>query len=100
MNAASNLGSFQARLRRLLERAKERKEQAEGSCRQPDPRRTNKLLKQGHRKMTKTVQTLRSLRARKSLPSALREELLEAANGLRVDFRTLRARVRCPDDAG
>jgi hypothetical protein len=84
----------------MLERAKERKEQAEGSCREPDLRRTKQFLKQAIRQMIKVVHTLRSLRARKSLPQAVREQLFEAADGVRVDLRTLRGGVRCPDDAG
>jgi hypothetical protein len=98
VTAASDLASLQSRLLRLLESAKERKEEAEDSCREPDPRRTRKLLKEAARKMIKVVQTLRSRRARNSLSTTLREALLELASGVRVDMSTLRGRVRCPDD--
>jgi hypothetical protein len=100
VTAATDLGSFQTRLRSLLESAKLRKEQAEGFCREPDARRAKQRLKQAMRKTIKVVATLRSLRARKNLPTALREELIQATDGVRVDLRTLRRAVRCPDDAG
>ena len=99
MNAASDLGSYQSRLRRLLESAKSRKDQAEDFCRQPSSRRTNKRLKQADRKMSKVGQTLRSLGARRTVPDLLRTELLAAADAVRADLRTLRRTVRCPDDA-
>jgi hypothetical protein len=99
VNAASELGSFQARLGRGLEKAKARKEAAEQSCREPDARRTKKLLKKAVRKAISFVRTLRSRRARKSLPQALRDELVQAADGVRVDLQALRSGVQCPDDA-
>jgi titin len=100
VNAAADLGSFQARLRRQLERAKGRKDQAEAFCREPDAHRTNQRLKQAFQQVSKVGQTLRSLRARRTLPDALRAELLEQAERVRNDLRTLRRNVRCPDDAG
>jgi trimeric autotransporter adhesin len=100
VNAAADLGSFQSRLPRLLESAKVRKDQAEDFCREPDSRRTSKRLKQADRKMSKVGQTLRSLRARRTLPDLLRRELLEAAIAVRADLRTLRRAVGCPNDAG
>jgi hypothetical protein len=99
VSAATDLGSFQDKLRRTLEAAKARKEQAEALCREPDLRRAKKRLKQGGQQMTKVGRTLRSLRARKSLPPARREALLATANGIRLDLRTLGGAVRCPDDA-
>ena len=96
--AAPDLGSFQDKLRRQLESAKQRKEQAEDACGEPNARRTNTRLKQAIRKMIQVMHTLRSLRAKKSLPDALRAELLEAADGVRADLRTLRRAVHCPDD--
>ncbi|HXJ33948.1 MAG TPA: right-handed parallel beta-helix repeat-containing protein [Candidatus Eisenbacteria bacterium] len=98
--AASDLGSFQGRLRRLLEKAKEHEEQAEESCRTPDTRRSRKLLKQAFRDTMKVTQALRSLRARKSLAPTLRGQLLEAANGIQADLRRLKLGVHCPQDAG
>lgn len=100
MTAASDLGSLQTRLQGLLERAKERKEQAEASCGDSDTRGTRKLLKQAFRRMVEVVRTLRSKRARKSIPAVLREALLEAADGVRGDLRTLKQSVACPDDVG
>ena len=99
MDAASDLGPFQDKLRRTLERAKERKEQAETLCQEPDLRRAKKRLKQAGQQMTKVGRTLRSLRARKSLPPARREALLATADGIRRDLRALGGSVRCPDDA-
>jgi parallel beta-helix repeat protein len=99
VNAATDLGTIQPRLRSLLEGAKARKDEAEGFCREPDPRRTNKRLKQSDRKVVKIGQTLRSLRARKTLPDPLRTDLLAAADAIRGDLRALRQAVSCPDDA-
>jgi hypothetical protein len=100
VGAASDLGALRPRLLGLLEKAKERKELAEASCLEPDVRGAKKHLKRAIRKMIEVVRTLRSRRARKSLPDALREELLAAAEGVRDDLRTLKQAVRCPDDAG
>jgi hypothetical protein len=96
VTAASDLGSFQNRLLRLLEKAKERKEEAEASCREADRRRTKNLLKQAKRKMITAVRTLRSRRARRSLPPVLREELLGVTDAVRGDLGTLRGAVQCP----
>lgn len=99
VTAASDLGALQPRLQRLLEKAKERKEQAESACLEVDPRSTKKRLKQAIRKLIEVERTLRTRRARKTIPDALREALLAVADGLRLDLRTLRGAVRCPDDA-
>jgi hypothetical protein len=90
---------LRAKLRRQLERAKNRKEAAEDACREPNARRTGTRLKQAGQKMTQLGRTLRSRRASKSIPSALRDTLLQSAEALRSDLRTLREQVRCPDDA-
>jgi hypothetical protein len=100
VTAAPDLESFETRLRRQLESAKERKERAEDFCRDPNLRRTKTNLKYATRAMLSVVRTLRSRRARKSLPNVLRDELLQAADGIRGDLRTLRGGVRCPDDTG
>jgi hypothetical protein len=97
--AASDLGSYQDKLRRQLERAKAKKEEAEGLCREPDLRHTKKRLQQSGRWVDKVGRTLRAVRARKTLPPARRVELLAAADGIRADLRTLGGRVRCPADA-
>jgi hypothetical protein len=99
VSAASDLATFQNRLRNLLTRAKERKERAEAACRENDRRHTGNFLKQSLRKTTKVAQALRARRARKVLSSALREELLQAVDGVQGDLRLLRGSVRCPDDA-
>jgi parallel beta-helix repeat protein len=97
--AASDLGSYQDKLRRLLERAKAKKEEAEGLCGEPDLRHAKKRIQQSGRWVEKVGRTLRAVRARKNLPPARRAELLAAADGIRADLRTLGGRVRCPDDA-
>jgi hypothetical protein len=97
--ASSDLGVLQARLSELLLLAKERKEQAEDACREPDPRDTRKQLKKAGRKTIAVLHTLRTRRAKKSVPVALREALLEAADGIRIDLQALKRAVRCPEDA-
>jgi hypothetical protein len=98
--AATDPSPLQTRLLRLLGKAKERKEQAEGACLEPDVRGTKQRLKKAIRKTIEVTRTLRSRRARRSLEDALRDELLAAVEGLRADLRTLKQAVRCPDDAG
>jgi hypothetical protein len=99
VNAAPDLGTLQARLRELVELAKDRKEQAEDACREPDSHDTKKQLKKAGRKVNAVLHILRSRRARKFLPPMLREELLATADAIRGDLQTLKREVRCPDDA-
>ena len=100
VNAAAGLQQqLQAKLRRQLESARDRKEEAEEACREPNAKRTDRRLKQSGQRMTQLGRTLRSLRARKSIPSALRDSLRQAAESVRSDLRTLREQVRCPEDA-
>lgn len=97
--AAVEPGPLQTRLLELLGRAKERKEAAEAACLEPDVRGTKKLLKQAGRRMVDLGLTLRARRAKKSIPAELRDALREAADGVRLDLRTLKKDVDCPDDA-
>jgi parallel beta-helix repeat protein len=99
VSTASDLGSYQDKLRRLLERAKAKKEEAEGLCLEPDLRHAKKRIQQSGRWADKVGRTLRTVRARKTLPPARRTDLLAVADGIRADLRTLGGRVRCPDDA-
>ena len=89
MVTASDVGSYQDKLRRLLERAKAKKEEAEGLCSEPDLRHAKKRLQQSGRWVDKVGRTLSAVRARKTLPPARRVELLAATDGMRADLRTL-----------
>ena len=78
---------------------KDRKEQAESACREADLRDARKQLRKAGQRTDTVLHILRSRRAKRSIPPALREALLEAADGIRVDLRALKSVVRCPDDA-
>ena len=92
-------GRLQTRLLEFLARAKERKEAAEAACLEPDLRRTRKLLNQARIKTVEVGRKLRSRQAKKSIPKELRDALREALGGVRLDLRTLKRDVVCPDDA-
>jgi hypothetical protein len=97
--AAVEPGRLQTRLLEFLARAKERKEAAEAACLEPDLRRTRKLLKQVGQKTLEVSRKLRSRQAKKAIPEELLEALRNAVEGLRLDLRTLKRDLTCPDDA-
>jgi hypothetical protein len=99
VNATPELQPVQAKLRRQLERARQRKEAAEDACGEGNARRTMTRLHHAGQKLAQVGRTLRSRKARKAAPNALRDPLLQSAEGIRSDLRTLRQQVRCPDDA-
>jgi hypothetical protein len=92
-------GLVQNRLLELLARAKERKEAAETACLEPDARSTRNLLKKAGRRAVDLGKVLRTRRAKKTIPAELREALLAAVDGVRLDLKTLKRDVDCPDDA-
>ena len=82
-----------------LTKARERTEGAQTLCGRSDAKHTHKRLKQAIRKMIQFGRRLRSKADRRSVPLALRAELIEAGNAIRGDLKLLRDQVRCPDDA-
>ncbi len=99
VSASNELGAQQTKLRQQLEKAQQGVQQAEAFCRAPKRGRTKSRLAEAIREMTRVSRTLRSHRAKKSIPPVLRDGLLEAADGLHADLRALKRGVRCPDDA-
>ena len=97
--AALEPGKLQTRLLELLGRAKERKEEAEAACLESDVRRTKKLLKQAGLKTVEAGRKLRSRQAKKAIAAELRDALRETLVAVRLDLRTLKRDVACPDDA-
>jgi len=100
VNASSQLGSFQTRIRQQVEKAKSRKEDAEARCRAGDDRHTKSGLAKAIRKMIQLKHALGSPHARKTIPQAVRDGLRAEATAIQNDLRTLKGSVRCPEDAG
>src|SRR5204862_4517601 len=99
VNGSTALGPLTTKLQKQFQKARDRKEQAEGFCRQPNVRRTKGALKKTIRKMVQIAKTLRSRQARKSIPDPLRGQLATDADVVRADLATLKGAVRCPGDA-
>ena len=97
VGAARDLAKLQPKLRDQAEKAKAHKEKAAALCRQASERRTRNALRPAINKMSQFERTLRSRRAR-SIPQALKDELLATAGGLLLDMRALQAALRCPED--
>jgi len=99
VSASTALGPLATRLQNQLQKARDRKEQADGFCRQPNVRRTKSALKKAIRKLVQVGKTLRSRKAQNSMPDPLRQQLLSDADAIRVDLRSLKSALRCPADA-
>ena len=99
VNASTSLGALATRLQNQLQKARDRKEQADGFCRQPNVRRTRQALKKAIRKMVVVGKTLRSRKARNSIPDPLRQQLLTDAGDVLVDLRALKGALQCPAGA-
>ena len=100
MTAESNLGVFRAKLVQNLSKAKGGEEAGGSACAASDLKRTHRRLGQAIRGMIQFAHHLRTLRARKKLPGALRADLLAEGNPVTDDARRLERTVRCPADAG
>lgn len=99
VRAAPDLGPLGTKVEQQVEKAKQRKEEAEGRCREGNLRRAKSVLKKGVRKLVQIGQTLGSRQARRSMPPALREAFRLAADGIQDDLQQLKRAVRCPEDA-
>jgi CSLREA domain-containing protein len=99
VNAESALGTFQPKLARNVEKARERKLDAEGVCRGSNLKKTKKRLQQSAKALTQFAHRLKGLPARRKLDAAVRQRFLDEAAPIEQDLRTLRGRVSCPGDA-
>ena len=82
-----------------LTKARGRKEEAQGLCRTSDAKDAHSHLGQAIRKMIQFLNRLQSNTGRRSIPAALRAELIAAGNGIKDDLRTLRGALDCPNAA-
>jgi hypothetical protein len=96
---ATGIARQQAQLVDQLTKAKDRKDAAEGLCRSADTKHARTRLKQAIRTMIQYEQRLRSNTGRRLIPSALGAELIADGEGIRVDLKTLRDALRCPENA-
>jgi hypothetical protein len=99
VNASTALGALAPKLQKQIQKARDRKEQADGFCRQPNVRRTKGALKKTIRIMVQVGKTLRSRKAQRSIPDPVRQQMLTDADAVRVDLRTLKAKLQCPAGA-
>jgi len=74
-------------------------EGGESLCSSSAAKYARRHLTQAIRKMIQYGQRLRSKPARRSMPSELRTELMAAGDAIETDLRSLRGKLRCPDDA-
>jgi hypothetical protein len=72
---------------------------ARTACAASDTKRVRKGLLQAAKRLQQYVKRLRGRSARRTIPSQLLTDLLDAGDALRSDVKTLRASVRCPGDA-
>jgi hypothetical protein len=99
LNAETQLGTFKAKLIHNVEKAKERKLDAERVCRDANLKKTKKRLQQSAKALTQYAHRLNGLPARKKLETAIRQGFLDEAAPIKADLTTLRGTVSCPGDA-
>jgi len=95
----SDLGASGPKLVKNLSRAKEAEEAGGSACAASDSKRARKGLKQAFRGMLEYMHHLRTLRAGKKLPEAVRTDLLAAGTPITHDVKILQRTVQCPADA-
>jgi len=99
MTDAPDLGPLHTKLQQQLEKAKQRQQQSETRCRALNLHRAKSNLAGEIRSVIQVKQTLRSRKAKQTMPAARRDALLGATGALQTDLRTLRGALRCPADA-
>jgi len=98
IDGESALDGFRSKLVTDLSRARDNEEAARSACASSDPKRGGRRLKGTIRAMIQYARHLKSLRARKKLPAALRNGLLAAGNPIESDLRVLKRALQCPAD--
>jgi hypothetical protein len=99
LNAGPALGDFAPKLAHNVDKARLRKVDAEALCRTSNVKKTRKRLQQATKELTLYVHRLNGLAARKKLDPAVRQLFVDEGTPIQRDLRTLRAALRCPDDA-
>jgi concanavalin A-like lectin/glucanase superfamily protein len=99
LNAAPALGDLAAKLAHTVDKARQRKVDAEALCRTSNAKKTRKRLQQATKELTLYVHRLNGLAARKKLDPAVRQQFVDEGTPIQRDLRMLRAALRCPDDA-
>jgi hypothetical protein len=89
------LGKLQPKLVKAAEKAKTRKEAAEGFCAQGDAKGVKRQLKKVVRKLIQFSHRLRSNQARKTVDERVREPFALEADAIQNDARTLLTAPTC-----
>jgi hypothetical protein len=99
LNAEPALGDFAPKLANSVDKAKQRKVDAEALCRTSNVKKTRKRLQQATKDLTLYVHRLNGLAARKKIDPAVRQLFVDEGTPIQRDLKKLRADLRCPDDA-
>jgi hypothetical protein len=99
VNDATDLGAIKPKVQTLIDRARGAIERAATKCSQPSLRGGRAGLKASIAKLGRLRALLRSRKA-SNVPEALRAELQADVDALRLDARTLKGLLRCPEDGG
>jgi hypothetical protein len=97
--AADELGDLREKLIVTLGNASERENLAESWCTKGKTRQASVRLRQVTQQLAQYKQRLRGLPARNRIPEEIREPLAQAADTIRIDARSLRSALACPEDA-
>lgn len=95
VGSETQLGKLQPKLVKAAQKAKQRKEVAEGKCADGNAKASGKQLKKVVRKLIQFSHRLRSNAARKKVPEEIREPFAETADGIQQDARELRDELSC-----
>ncbi len=99
IRSSTDIRRQQGPLAGQLTKAQRRMEGGESLCSSSAAKHARRHLTQAIRKMIQYGQRLGSKPARRSMPSELRTELMAAGDVIETDLRSLRGKLRCPDDA-
>jgi len=97
--AESDLGTSGPKLVQNVSKAKDAEEAGASACAASNLKLARQQLKKAIRDMIQYGHHLQTLRARKTLPDALRTDLLAAGNPITDDVKSLKRSVQCPADA-
>jgi len=99
IRSSTDIRRQQGPLAGQLTKAQRRMEGGESLCSSSAAKHARRHLTQAIRKMIQYGQRLGSKPARRSMPRELRTELMAAGDAIETDLRSLRGKLRCPDDA-
>jgi hypothetical protein len=99
VTGATDLGAIKPKVQTLVDGARGAIQRAVRKCSQPSLRGGRAGLKASIAKLGRVRALLRSRKAR-TVPEALRAELQADVDALRLDAKTLKGLLRCPEGAG